>query len=343
VFRASRKVSYPDKDAFLPFPDPRFEYHLTTWERNGGFELLIQENEKADWKKLVSWDSENSLTSGPVSFSKDGNYIYLLDSRNVNAGRLIKIEIATGNMEVIAQDPHYDVSGLMIHPDTYEIQAVAFYKARNELVVLDESIKSDFDAIAKLDHGDFFIYDRNNADDTWLVVFTKDNGPVSYYAFDRKMQKGTFLFDHMPDLKKYTLAPMEPISFTSRDGLTIHGYITFPPGKGRTNLPMVLNVHGGPWFRDTWGYNPEAQWLANRGYIYLQVNFRDSAGYGKEFLNAGNKEWGGKMHNDWLMPSTGRSGRALAIQRGLPSTVVLMAGMLLWWGLLSHLTSSAAR
>ena len=265
---------------------------------DGGFELLLRENEKADWEKLVSWDPENSLNSGPGWFSKDGNYIYLLDSRNVNAGRLVKMEIATGNMEVIAEDPQYDVSGVMVHPDTYEVQAVSFYKARKELIVLDESIKGDFAAIAKLDNGDFFLVDRDSADDTWLAAFTKDNGPVSYYAFDRTTQKGTFLFDHMPALNEYTLAPMEPISFTSRDGLTIHGYITYPPGKGRANLPVVLNVHGGPWARDTWGYNPEAQWLTNRGYVCLQVNFRGSAGYGKEFLNAGDKEWGRKMHDD---------------------------------------------
>jgi len=265
---------------------------------DGGFDLMIRENEETPWKKLSSWDSDNSVNSGAVSFSKDGNYIYLLDSRKVNAGRLVKMEIATTNMEVIAQDPQYDVGGIMIHPDTYEIQAVSFYKARKKLMLLDESIRKDFEVIADLDHGDFFIIGRDNSDDTWLVVFTKDNGPVSYYAFNRKTQKGVFLFDHMPDLKKYSLAPMEPISFTSRDGLIIHGYITFPPGKDRAHLPLVLNVHGGPWYRDTWGYRPEVQWLANRGYVCLQVNFRGSFGYGKKFLNAGNKEWGGKMHDD---------------------------------------------
>jgi len=264
----------------------------------GGFDLLIRENEAAEWEELVSWSAEDSLNSGPITFSKDGDHIYLLDSRHVNAGRLVKLNIPTSNIEVIAEDPQYDVGGLMIHPDTYEIQAVAFYRARKELVVLDESIKGDFEAIRKLDQGDFVVTNRDNPDDTWLVAFIKDNGPVSYYAYEREIQKGVFLFDHMPDLNKYTLAPMEPISFTSRDGLTIHGYTTYPPGKGRANLPMVLNVHGGPWYRDTWGYNPEAQWLANRGYICLQVNFRGSTGYGKDFLNAGNKEWGGKMHDD---------------------------------------------
>jgi len=264
----------------------------------GGFDLLIRDNEAVQWEKVVSWSAEDSLNSGPITFSKDGDSVYLLDSRHVNAGRLVKLDIPTGNIEVIAEDPKYDVGGVMIHPDTYEIQAVSFFRARKELVVLDESIREDFEAIEDLDHGDLFVTDRDNADNIWIVAFTKDNGPVSFYAFERETQKGIFLFDHMPDLKKFTLASMEPISFVSRDGLTIHGYITYPPGKGRDNLPMVLNVHGGPWGRDTWGYNPEAQWLANRGYVCLQVNFRGSTGYGKDFVNAGNKEWGGKMHND---------------------------------------------
>jgi len=265
---------------------------------DGGFDLMIRGNEDVDWQKMASWSLEDSLNSGPISFSKDGEYIYLLDSRDVNAARLVKMEVTTGNIKVMVEDPQYDVSGLVIHPDTYEIQAVSFTKDRTEWKVLDESITDDFAVIGKLDYGDFFVYDRDNADDTWLVAFTKDNGPVSFYTLDRGSKKGTFLFDHQPELNNYTLAPMEPISFTSRDGLTIHGYITFPEGKGRRNLPMVLNVHGGPWARDIWGYNPEAQWLANRGYACLQVNFRGSAGYGKEFLNAGDKEWGGKMHDD---------------------------------------------
>lgn len=264
----------------------------------GGFELWVRPNEKSAWNTVLTWDSNDALTSGPVSFTKDGKEIYLQDSRNVNAGRLVKMDLESGNIEVIAQDPQYDVANALIHPDEYTIQAVSFYRAREEWTVLDPSIQADFNAIAKLDKGDFNIIDRDNADNTWVVSFMKDDGPISYYAFDRRQKKGAFLFDHRPELKKYELASMEPISFASRDGLTIHGYITFPKGKSKKNLPLVLNVHGGPWSRDRWGINSEVQWLANRGYACLQVNFRGSTGYGKEFLNAGDKEWGGKMHND---------------------------------------------
>jgi len=267
---------------------------------DGGFDLMIRENEKADWEPVITWDSDEVMGADALGFSKDGRCLHLLDPRNANTNRLVKMEIATGDIEVVAEDPQYDVSSVMIHPDDYEVQAVFFTKARQEWMILDESIREDFEAIAKLDHGDFFVYNRNHADDIWLVGFTKDNGPVPFYAFDRKEKKGIFLFDHKPDLNECTFSSMEPMSFTSRDGLTIHGYITFPPGKTRTGLPTVLNVHGGPWHRDVWGYNPEAQWLANRGYVCLQVNFRGSTGYGKEFLNAGIKEWGGKMQNDLI-------------------------------------------
>ncbi len=264
----------------------------------GGMELMVRDNEESTWEKKIVWDQDNSLTSGPVCFTLDGKSMILIDSREVNAGRLIKYEIKTGAIRIIAEDPTYDVSDAMIHPDTYEVQAVAFTKEREVWTVLDSAIKADFEVISKLDRGDYGVSSRDNADKTWLVYFRADNGPIAYYAYDRESKAGKFLFHHRSELNNYLLAPMEPISFESRDGFTIHGYITYPPGKGRKNLPLVLNVHGGPWYRDTWGYYPEAQWLANRGYCCLQVNFRGSTGYGKEFLNAGNKEWGGKMQND---------------------------------------------
>lgn len=264
----------------------------------GGFDLLYRESEDATWEKLLTWDAENGLSSQAIEFTKDGSGLYLVDSRDANAGRLVKYDIETGDIDIIAQDPQYDVYETMINPDTREIEAVAFMRSRIDWQVLDESIADDMKAIARLDDGDYYVTNRDNADDTWLVGFTQDDGPVTYYAFDRKSKKGKFLFSHMPALEDYTLAPMEPVSFQSRDGLTIHGYMTFPVGKPRQNLPMVLYVHGGPWARDTWGYDYTAQWLANRGYISFQVNFRGSTGYGKEFLNAGDKEWGARMHDD---------------------------------------------
>jgi dipeptidyl aminopeptidase/acylaminoacyl peptidase len=266
----------------------------------GDTELLIRDDEDASWESIITWAMEDNMTSFPVGFTKDGGSVYMIDSRNANAGRLVRLDLETMELEIVAEDPIYDVGGVMVHPDTYEILAVHYTKARQEWIVLDDSVREDFEAIRAIDHGNFSVTSFDHDFDTWSVAFIKDDGPVSFYTYDRNTKEAEFLFVHRPELEEYTLAPMEPIAFTSRDGLTIHGYATFPPGKPKRSLPMVLNVHGGPWARDTWGYHPEAQLFANRGYLCLQVNFRGSEGYGKKFLNAGDKEWGGKMHNDLI-------------------------------------------
>lgn len=265
---------------------------------DGGSELLIRETEGSEWKPIAKWGPEDESTSGPVGFTLDGKSLYLQDSRGVNTGRLIKLEIATLRPEIVIEDKQYDVADVVLHPDTRKVQLVAFVKERTEWHVLDASIKADIEAIRSTQDGDFFIASRDKADENWLVGFVIDDGPVAFYAYRRRFKTMEFLFENRPELNEYVLAPMEPVKFQSRDGLTIHGYATFPPGAERKNLPMVLNVHGGPWARDAWGYDPESQWLANRGYACLQVNFRGSTGYGKKFLNAGDKEWGGKMHDD---------------------------------------------
>lgn len=273
--------------------------------------LLVRGNEDADWNAILTWSPDDADNSFPITFSKDGKSFYMVDARGVNAGRLVKLELATNAITVIAEDPQYDVGNVLIHPDTYEIQAVAFTRDRTEWIVLDDSIRADFAAISQLHRGDFDIISRDEADKTWLVAFTLDNGPVPFYAYDRATRSATLLFDNQPALNDYTLATIEPISFTARDGLVVHGYLTLPPGKEVRNLPLVLDVHGGPWARDGWGYAPEAQWFANRGYACLQVNYRGSTGYGKQFLNAGDREWAGKMHDDLI------DGVKWAIERGI--------------------------
>jgi dipeptidyl aminopeptidase/acylaminoacyl peptidase len=267
---------------------------------DGGMDMLYRGAASEEWKKIATWGSEDDMSTYPAGFTKDGTSLYMIDSRGANAARLVRLDIETGAKTVIAEDSLYDVSGVMMNPETYEVEAVAFTKDRDEWEVLDPGVRADFEAIRKIHEGDFAISSRDDADQTWIVHYTVDNGPVPFYAYDRRTKTGTFLFYTRPALQQYTLAPMEPVAFQSRDGLTIHGYLTCPPGVPRTNLPLVLNVHGGPWHRDTWGYNPEAQWLANRGYACLQVNFRGSTGYGKAFVNAGDREWGGKMHDDLI-------------------------------------------
>ena len=264
---------------------------------DGGFDLLVRDSEDSGWRSPVSWGKEDALSSGPVGFAADGKRMYLLDSRGANAARLVLLDPESGPSEVLVEDPRYDVGDVMVHPESHEAQAAAVQRARTEWVVLDERVREDFEEIRTLNRGDFAVESRDHADENWLVAFTLDEGGASYYAYDRAGRRGAHLFDGRPELNGYTLARMEPISFTARDGLRVEGYLTLPPGAAGP-LPTVLNVHGGPWARDGWGYDPEAQWLANRGYVCLQVNYRGSTGYGKSFLNAGNREWGAKMHDD---------------------------------------------
>lgn len=299
---------------------------------DGGFDLLVRESRNGDWHTLVSWNADDALTSGPVGFTRDGRSMYLLDSRETNVAPLVRIDMLTRELEELVRDEHFEIGGVLIHPDTHEVQLVTFVRARTEHQVLDRSIAADVEAIGQLGPGDFGIYDRTHDDRKWLIGFTEDSKPFSYYVFNRDTDSGTFLFYARPELANYEMARMEPISLESRDGYTIHGYLHVPVGSPRRGLPTVLLVHGGPWHRDTWGYDAEGQWLANRGYAVLQVNFRGSTGFGKAFVNAGDREWGGKMHEDlvdavgWITESGIADPDRIAIYGGSYGGYAALAG-----------------
>jgi dipeptidyl aminopeptidase/acylaminoacyl peptidase len=265
---------------------------------DGGMILLVRDGADDDWRPLLTVPADDALTTAPLAFSEDGSSLLAISSVGAETGMLVRIDLATGASTVLAADPAADVSDVRLHPDTREPQIVTVLRDRSEYLVLDPSVAADLAAIRTLHPGDPMFVGEDNADATWLVAFTNDAGPIPYFAYDRASRTGRFLFEHQPALSRYELAPMEPFSFAARDGLTIHGYATFPPGAERTGLATVLYVHGGPWHRDVWGYEPTVQWLANRGYLCIQVNFRGSTGYGKSFVAAGDREWGGKMHDD---------------------------------------------
>jgi dipeptidyl aminopeptidase/acylaminoacyl peptidase len=265
---------------------------------DGSLVLQVRDTPEARWRPLLTVPADDALTSHAVAFSEDGGALLGVSSVGANTGRLVRIDVATGAEQVLAGDPEADVSDVKIHRDTREPQIVTVEKDRSEYIVLDPSVSGDLAAIRALHPGDPMVVSADDAEATWLVGFTNDAGAVPFFAYDRASRTGRFLFEHQPALSRYQLAAMEPFSFTARDGLTVHGYLTFPPGTDRSSLPAVLNVHGGPWSRNSWGFNPEAQWLANRGYLCVQVNYRGSTGYGKAFVNAGDREWGGRMQDD---------------------------------------------
>jgi dipeptidyl aminopeptidase/acylaminoacyl peptidase len=267
---------------------------------DGSLDVLVRDSAPADWRTLLTIPAEDVTSSDVVSFSGDGRSLVMISAAGADTGRLTRVDLATGATTVLAEDPEADVAGAVLDPDTRDPQIVMILKDRMTYAVLDPSVEDDLKAIRGLHPGDPMFLGRDEADQTWLVGFTVDAGSVTYYMYDRPSKSGRLLFEARPALSSYTLAAMEPFSFTARDGLEIHGYVTFPPGQGRSSLPAVLDVHGGPQVRDSWGYNPEAQWFANRGYLCVQVNYRGSTGYGKAFVAAGDREWGGKMHDDLI-------------------------------------------
>jgi dipeptidyl aminopeptidase/acylaminoacyl peptidase len=275
------------RGALAPLPD-------------GGFNFLVRDIETADWRILLAVGADEAPGFDALSFSGDGQSVFVISSEGSDTGRLVRIDIATGAATELLTDPEADVTRAMLHPDTREPQIVEVIKAKVEYHVLDPSVKADFEAIRKLNAGDPQFMGRDDANATWLVSFNNDDQSTKYYSYDRASRTGRFLFTARPALERHTLARSEPFSFTTRDGLTVHGYATFPPGAPRMNLPTVLDVHGGPQIRDAWGCQPEVQWLANRGYLCVQVNYRGSVGYGKAFVAAGDREWGAKMHDDLL-------------------------------------------
>lgn len=265
-------------------------------EEDGSKTLLKKEGNS--WKPFIEWSFEDIHTSEVLHTTKDDQFLYILDSRNKNLNKLVKINIINNKAQVIAADEQYELDRTFLNLDTFEVEAISCNRQRSEWIICSNSIREDFKTLEKLHSGDFIITSRSKDNKLWTVCYNKDTEPATYYLYNQETKTGTFLFHARPKLQKYKLQSMKPVSFTSRDGLTIHGYLTKPEQETNASLPLVLLVHGGPWARDNWGYNPEVQWLANRGYACLQVNYRGSTGYGKSFVNAGNKEWGNKVIND---------------------------------------------
>jgi dipeptidyl aminopeptidase/acylaminoacyl peptidase len=264
---------------------------------DGGYDLLYRETTDKSWQTLRHWSQEDR--GSPYDFSKDSKTLYLIASHDSNALRLLALDLATKQEKVIAEDSQYDVSCVIAHPTKRHIQAVGFYKDKLKWQIIDQSIATDLEEIASIRPGEVFIVSRDLADQKWLIAYETDDGPTYYYVYDRDLKSSTLLFSNRPELEELPLVSMQPVSYPARDGLTIHGYLTVPKGL-EAPYPAVMLVHGGPWARDTWGYAPQAQWLANRGYAVLQPNFRGSTSYGKAFVNAGNRQWAAAMHDDLL-------------------------------------------
>ena len=293
-------------DRFLGFQtddDYHIKYALQLTP-DGGNEMYVPDG-KGGWNLFEKIPMEDMLTTWPITFDKTGNILYMVDSRGRNTAALVSIDLKTGDKKVIFENPRADLSDIMIQPTEKTIEAAASDYTRTKWKILDKSIQPDFDYLGTVAAGDLNITSRSLDDNVWTVAYVNDDSPVLYYLYTRPEKTAKFLFTNRKELEDLHLSKMHPVVIESRDSLSLVSYLTLPFWTDKDNdarpdlpLPMVVFVHGGPWSRDTWGYNPYHQWLSNRGYAVLCVNYRGSTGFGKNFINAGNLEWGGKMHDD---------------------------------------------
>ncbi len=261
-------------------------------------EIRVRANESAPWETFLKAGPDEILAL--LGFTADGQSLHLKSSLGRDTAAVVQRNIAGGAEKVIAASDDVDADEVLIHPKRRVVEAVAFSPGRRRWQTVDPAVKEDFASLAQLDCGDFSVVNRTESDEVWLIAYTSDRASRRFYRWERRMQQGTYLFSAQPRLDGLPLAEMKPVVIVTRDGLKMNSYLTVPSGASARDLPMVLIPHGGPWYRDEWGYNSAAQWLANRGYAVLQPNFRGSTGYGKKFLNAGNKQWGRKMHDDLI-------------------------------------------
>jgi len=227
---------------------------------DGGGEIFVPDG-KGGWTSFDKIPMEDLLTTQPITFNKTGDVLYMIDSRGRNTAALMSVNLKTGDKEVIFEDPRADLSDIMIHPTEKTIEAAASEYTRIEWNILDKSIQQDIDYLKTVADGDLNVTSRSLDDNVWTVAYVKDDGPVMYYLYDRPERKAKFLFTNRKELEDLQLSKMHPLIIKSRDGMNLISYLTLPFWTDKDNdahpdesLPMILFVHGGPWARDSWGY-----------------------------------------------------------------------------------------
>jgi dipeptidyl aminopeptidase/acylaminoacyl peptidase len=274
--------------------------------------IRVRDSGKSPWRDLLKIPFEEAPFLGQVNggniivgFSADGKKLVAGSSKGSAANRLVELDVATGKeLRVLAGDPQADLWQvfaanfiLIRDPRDQHVQAAAFDYLKPEWRAIDPAVAADLKYLSSLQPGVFLIASQDMSGSKWAVWYLTDNGPASFYLYDRTAHQAKLLFRDHPQLEKYTLAEMKPMTIPARDGYKLVSYLTLPPGKEAKSLPLVLLVHGGPWARDDWGFDPVGQLLANRGYAVLQVNYRASI-VNIPYMNAANDKIGTLTDDD---------------------------------------------
>jgi dipeptidyl aminopeptidase/acylaminoacyl peptidase len=261
-------------------------------------ELLTRATEDEPFRKVLSTNFRES--ADPLFFTFDNKELYASSNIGRDKSAIVRLDPASGReIEVLFEHPEVDTGRLLASEKRKVVTAAAFTRDKQEYHFFDDERRGLQEKLEKkLPGTEVALSSMNREEDKFIVRTHGDRSRGAFYFYDAKTDELRKLADVSPWLEEKMLAPMEPVRIPARDGLVLPAYLTLPPGIEPKNLPAVLLVHGGPWARDTWGFDPEAQFLANRGYAVLQVNFRGSTGYGREFWEKSFKQWGKAMQDD---------------------------------------------
>lgn len=292
--------------------------------------LLYREKEDQEFQPILTTNIDDTFM--PIMFTYDNKQLYVLSNIDRDKAALLQYDPAAKKIvQTIYENADVDVSGFLSSRKQQKLVAVAYETDKVHYHFLDTEIEKLYNTLkSKVPGKEVNIM---SFDEKVMFFAYSDKTMGAYYSYDKATDKLEILAETAPWLDESKLADSKPISYKSRDGLTIHGYLTLPNNGDAKNLPLIVNPHGGPWARDSWGYNPEVQLLANRGYAVLQVNFRGSTGYGKAFLKAGNKEWGKAMQNDltdgvdWLVKEGIVDAKRVGIYGGSYGGYAALAGL----------------
>ncbi len=256
---------------------------------------------------ILTIAADDALSTGISGIPVEGGVAYLLSTAGRDKAALYTLDLKDGSTKLLVESDKADIGGILTNPETGAVEAYNVDYLKEEWIPVGDAVAADIAFLNDQAKGQWAVTSRSRDDNLWTIVIDRVTEPAAFWLYDRKAKTLNRLFTVRPNLEGKPLAPMQALEIPSRDGKVLVSYLTLPPGADANGdgtpekpLPLVLNVHGGPWARDGYGYNSEHQWLANRGYAVLSVNFRGSTGFGKGFTNAGDKQWGRTMHDDLI-------------------------------------------
>ena len=295
--------------------------------------LLYREREEDAFKPILTTNFKEGVA--PLFFTFDDKRLYVASNRGRDKQAIFEFDPVTAREgKLIFEHPEVDVTSLNYSRKRKVLTTVRYTTWKQQRHILDAETEAIFrDLEAKLPGYEVNLSSTDRNETKYIVATSGDKTRGKRYLYDKATKKLELLADVSPWLPESELADMKPIKYRSRDGLEIHGYLTLPKGVAARNLPVVVNPHGGPWFRDTWRFNPEVQFLANRGYAVFQPNFRGSTGYGRKFWEASFKQWGQAMQDDvtdgvqWLIREGIADPKRIAIYGGSYGGYTTLAGI----------------